>query len=240
MRGRGSQRVEVRGSIFYDVAGSGIQLGDLHDYDEADAARQNAELAVRDCVLDGPVEFGGAPPIVGGYLRDSTIEHNWLRNLSYSGVSLGWGWGHTLSYAARNRVAANRIGPGGMTHCHDGGGVYTLGLQPGSEVVRNHVLGFRTGNMVPGQRLGRLHGGAQRARGPPTRPHWIYINYAQVMPGGERWQPPNLVDSNWVRSLRGAVVTCKNQTVVNTTMLGAGDPLPKEASDVVAKAGPRI
>ena len=60
------------------------------------------------------------------------------------------------------------------------------------------------------------------------------------MPGGERWQPPNLVDSNWVRSLRGAVVTCKNQTVVNTTEIGAGDPLPKEASDVVAKAGPRI
>lgn len=47
--------------------------------------------------------------VTAGYIADSVIEHNQIAHLSYSGVSLGWGWGREDSYAHNNTVRFNHI-----------------------------------------------------------------------------------------------------------------------------------
>jgi hypothetical protein len=65
-------------------------------------------------------------------VASSTIQHNHIANTTYSGLTLGWGWGREAAGAGDNSVVANRIESVMSTYCCDGGGIYTLGPQPGS------------------------------------------------------------------------------------------------------------
>jgi hypothetical protein len=40
---------------------------------------------------------------------NSTIAHNTIENTSYTGISLGWGWGGVVSFARDNHVVGNRL-----------------------------------------------------------------------------------------------------------------------------------
>jgi len=50
-------------------------------------------------ITDASNEDWGTVGIAIGYARNILIEHNELENLSYSGISLGWGWNPTESIA---------------------------------------------------------------------------------------------------------------------------------------------
>ena len=58
--------------------------------------------------------------------------------MSYSGISLGWGWTRTVNCMRNNRVHANRIHQYAR-HMYDVAGIYTLGSQPHSWVTENCV-----------------------------------------------------------------------------------------------------
>ena len=62
----------------------------------------------------------------------------------------GWGWGHEAARRGNNHIIGNRIervlqggliGPNDPSgRCCDGGGIYTLGPQPGSSLERNYLF----------------------------------------------------------------------------------------------------
>jgi hypothetical protein len=100
------------------------------------------------------VEYKGGVGIFVGYTQRTTLAHNEIRDLPYSGISAGWGWGEEDAgggaYAVQgplytqpticreNRITNNHIHHV-MRELHDGGGIYLLGNQPGTIIANNHI-----------------------------------------------------------------------------------------------------
>ena len=83
-------------------------------------------------------EDWGCVAICAGYVSGITIEHNTIHSVSYTGISLGWGWNRDLVCMKDNRVHANLIYDYAQ-HMYDCAGIYTLGNQPGTMITENVV-----------------------------------------------------------------------------------------------------
>ncbi len=84
--------------------------------------------------------FYGAPAISAYYVDSLQIEHNYIYNLPYTAISLGWGWNSTPdSTTCKNNLVKNNRIENFMQECMDGGGIYTMGNQPGTVVSGNFI-----------------------------------------------------------------------------------------------------
>ena len=83
-------------------------------------------------------EDWGCVAICAGYVSGIRIEHNTIHNVSYTGISLGWGWNRDLVCMKDNKVRANLI-YNYAQHMYDCAGIYTLGNQPGTVISENVV-----------------------------------------------------------------------------------------------------
>ena len=83
-------------------------------------------------------EDWGCVAICAGYVSGINIAHNTIHDISYTGISLGWGWNRDLGCMRDNRVHANLIYDYAR-HMYDCAGIYTLGNQPGTVISENVV-----------------------------------------------------------------------------------------------------
>lgn len=83
-------------------------------------------------------EDWGCVAICAGYVSGITIDHNTIHDVSYTGISLGWGWNRDLVCMKDNKVHANLI-YNYANHMYDCAGIYTLGNQPGTLISENVV-----------------------------------------------------------------------------------------------------
>ena len=94
---------------------------------------------VSDCDFhDVTNEDWGCVAIAAGYVNGITIDHNTIHDVSYTGISLGWGWNRDSVCMRDNRVHANLI-YNYAQHMYDCAGIYTLGNQPGTIISENVV-----------------------------------------------------------------------------------------------------
>jgi len=94
-------------------------------------------LADNRIVNCGTLDYGSVA-IAVGYAHHVTIEHNLLRDLPYTGVSLGWRWAPGFTNCHSNVVRGNRI-ERVMQQAGDGGAIYVVGDQPGTRILANFV-----------------------------------------------------------------------------------------------------
>lgn len=73
-----------------------------------------------------------------GIVANTRIANNEVREMPYTGVSLGWRWDPKPTPCRANAVERNHIHHV-MQLLSDGGGIYTLGLQPGSFLRENWI-----------------------------------------------------------------------------------------------------
>eukprot|EP00939_MAST-03C_sp_MAST-3C-sp1_P000324 g324.t1 len=143
----------VQGCIFEDVSGTAVQIGRYDTFNVTDPAKQELRNMVVDCNISNvATEFHGNAGIQAGYTSGTRIERNLISSLTYSGISIGWGWSRELeTYASNNIVNQNRIDrfklqtpyPGAALG--DGGGVYALGPQQGSRMTGNWLSNMGSG-----------------------------------------------------------------------------------------------
>ena len=144
---RGTHDDEIKGCLFSDIGGTGIQVGVYSDeafethlpYNPAD----EREVCSNEHIADNLVtqctnEDWGCVGISAGYVRGINIEHNEVSEVSYSGICVGWGWTKTSNAMHNNRIYANYVHHYAR-NMYDVGGVYTLSAQPGTVIYENRV-----------------------------------------------------------------------------------------------------
>lgn len=84
------------------------------------------------------VMLSGSVAIWAAINRRLEISENVIADCPYTGISLGWIWNNSKSPAGENRIHHNQI-TRVMQVLSDGGGIYTLGRQPDSELSFNTI-----------------------------------------------------------------------------------------------------
>ncbi|GAB3917649.1 hypothetical protein GCM10028804_06130 [Larkinella terrae] len=144
---KGGRDNVIRGNLFKDIGGTGILAGVFADeateihlpYNPTDEREICTNLLITNNLITNVTnEDWGCVGIGAGYVRGSTIEHNEISEVSYSGISLGWGWTRTINAMRNNRVVANKIHHFAK-HLYDAAAVYTLSAQPGSMIAENYI-----------------------------------------------------------------------------------------------------
>ncbi|WP_051795214.1 right-handed parallel beta-helix repeat-containing protein [Kibdelosporangium aridum] len=157
----GVQNNLVQGNVVTDVSGIGILLGAVDD----PSPKDDYEIATGNTIDSNyvhhtGVDFTGAPAIVNGYSQKTSITHNEITDVPYSGISSGWGGWRTNStfpdenpnINADNDISYNLVYRNMLVRWD--GAIYTNGPQGRSYehglTVRGNVnfSGLKTANSI--------------------------------------------------------------------------------------------
>lgn len=136
--GAGCEDNTIRQCHLHDLNGGGVYIGGGSSIQDSAPAQRNT---VDNCFIhDAGYLFHGAHGVWIGKSSYNQVTHNEISNLDYSGISCGWSWGFAPTTAHDNNLDYNHIhhlsnGEG----LSDMGGIYTLGLSPGTTERYNHI-----------------------------------------------------------------------------------------------------
>lgn len=137
----------VDGCTFSDIGGNGILAGSFgpesHEahlpYDPTDKRIICTGLSItNNLITDVTNEDWGCVGIGAGFVKDIKICHNEISEVSYSGISMGWGWNQQVCSMSNNLIQGNLIHHYAK-HMYDTAGIYTLGSQPHTFIQENVV-----------------------------------------------------------------------------------------------------
>ncbi|MFH1571308.1 MAG: right-handed parallel beta-helix repeat-containing protein [Gemmatimonadota bacterium] len=93
---------------------------------------------VTDCeIADGGILYPSAVGVLIGRSSGSKLTHCHIHHFYYTGISVGWTWGYAESEAYGNLVEHNHVHHIGQGYLSDLGGIYTLGVSPGTRIRHN-------------------------------------------------------------------------------------------------------
>ena len=92
-------------------------------------------------IHDGGIIFrAGVGVFLGGNASHNKILHNEIFNLSWMGIHTGWSWSGLVPTATHhNEIGFNHIHQIGNGVLCDIGGIYTIGVSPGTTIHNNHI-----------------------------------------------------------------------------------------------------
>ena len=143
----GTNGGKVENCIFTDIAGNGLVVGSFSPaslethlpYNPGDLREVCTGLEIRKNLFnDVTNEDWGCVAIAAGYVSGIQILNNEISEVSYTGISLGWGWNRNLVCMKNNLLQRNNIHHYAK-HMYDVAGIYTLGNQSGTLIQENWV-----------------------------------------------------------------------------------------------------
>lgn len=167
----GSQFNVIADNEFEDLSSAAIQLGGIT---EADHHPAHPQQVTRDnLVTNNRLRFTGreywdTAAIYVGFTTRTTVSHNDISDVPWSGIAIGWGWGlldrgafpglpgatqdmwgqwDTASTSRGNRIVHNRI-ERFLQEVWDGGAIYSQGAQ-GSSLADGELIAW---NVATGKR----------------------------------------------------------------------------------------
>ena len=152
--GPGCRDNQLADCELFDLGAGGVKIG--HAFSQAPAGENISQAwatslrhpddeelivshhSIKNCVI----AHGGRlhPAAIGIWIGPSpynTIEHNDVHDFYYTGFSVGWTWGYGKSLAHHNEIGFNHVYDIGQGVLSDMGGIYTLGISPGTVIHDN-------------------------------------------------------------------------------------------------------
>lgn len=136
--GDGCNAISIVGNEMRDLGAGGVKING------ADIHGPMIRRTGYNIITDNHIHHAGRVfhQAVGVLLQDTfgnVIAHNHIHDLYYSGISCGWVWGFMESVSRDNRIEKNHIHHLGFGWLSDMGGIYTLGVQPGTVIRGNFI-----------------------------------------------------------------------------------------------------
>jgi parallel beta-helix repeat protein len=135
-----SSENEVIGCTFHDLGAGAVKIG-------SGQVVSDGKQKISKChIYDGGKLFHSAVAIWVGKSSQNIIASNHIHDFYYSGISVGWTWGYSEKPDASNNIIQNnhihhigRKSNGDGPILNDKGGIYTLGIQPGT-IIRGNLI----------------------------------------------------------------------------------------------------
>lgn len=153
---RGTKQISLTGNVFHDISGNGISVGE-----ELRGPLVPEEVQItNNLFFNCAAEYFGGNAVFVSIARYTRIAHNYIHDLPYSGIATGWWWPDMHYPYEKWKSDSDRTDCAGyitieynhifdvMQEVSDGGGIYTLGPQPHSNIRFNHIHGIGA-NSVP-------------------------------------------------------------------------------------------
>ena len=161
-----TQRSSITRSSFDDLSGGGISVGDIYcnrwpsdpkvkyephvhydpkttfcppiDHPVTHPTRQMKGIVITDNILTRiGREYPQSPAIHTFCVWNSTVSHNRVSEVGYTGISFNWPTPEQDGYSRDNTVDGNDVSRY-MSYFSDGGGIHTIGRSPSTSISRNY------------------------------------------------------------------------------------------------------
>lgn len=147
----GTTECQVIGNIIRNISGGGIMVGKFVENTDGEIhlpynPSDKREISTNDIIANNFItrtgqDYYGTCAIAAGYPAGIKIMHNTIRNVPYTGISVGYGWTGEDNAMHDNTIAFNDIARA-MSLMADGAGIYTLSKQPGTIIKNNYIHDF--------------------------------------------------------------------------------------------------
>ncbi|MCD6519928.1 MAG: right-handed parallel beta-helix repeat-containing protein [Anaerolineae bacterium] len=134
----GCHGIRLVGNEIYDLGAGGVKVLGA-DAQGPRALRTGYNRITDNHIYDGGHVFHSAIGVLLTHSFGNEISHNHIHDLYYSGISCGWVWGYGESVSRDNLILKNHIHHLGKGLLSDMGGIYTLGVQPGTVIGGNLI-----------------------------------------------------------------------------------------------------
>lgn len=228
----------VIGSVFTDISGNGIQVGESGTFDSntylhpPETLESNYTIANNE-IYNIATEYLGGVGILGTWVTDTTITHNEIWNTPYSGISLGWGWGRiNPTGMSNNRIDYNTIHDVLTSSLEDGGAIYVLGGQDAAGSVRgNYIYNVSRNYAALYLDNGSSNWQVEDNVVAGTAANWLLVQ--SVVPQAH----DNTVTGNYIAATSGGVIDYGNSTNSVTDNSTGLTTWPADAVSIINNAG---
>ncbi|WP_049568781.1 right-handed parallel beta-helix repeat-containing protein, partial [Streptomyces sp. SBT349] len=254
--GLGARNVSVVGSTFTASAGGGIIVGGIRPdaHHPSDPRMVNSDILIsNNSIHSTALEYLDQDAILASYVTGLTIEHNYVSDMPYTGIGVGYGWGAndpggSPEYLSRGlydfqpiydtpttlrdvRVEGNHIRNVVQT-MFDAGCVYTLSAIPGGSIDENFCEHSGQLGLYFDEGSRYLTGSDNVFLG--TAGQWAHANNQNGNHTGDL-----TLTGNWTTNpaITG-IVDGERGNITRDNVTFTSDDIPAEASRIISEAGP--
>jgi len=157
----GADNCNITGNEFFYISGSAVNIGDITygayktEIGSEIPAEDEPKLSdninfTNNYIHHVAHDYWSAAAISAGFPRNSTIMHNEICNIPYSGMHVGYGWSGYKWSTMQLKIENNYIHDLFQGDIYDGGGIYTIGATGGTTENPCTLRGNFVENIGPG------------------------------------------------------------------------------------------